>query len=757
MKQIFYLVILFVATQLHAQTSATITGKIIDAASKEALQGATITDKQHTTITNATGSFSLVTNSNTIIVSVAGYEPQTVTVKQRNNLIINLQQAVNLLNQVVVSANRTAQKRNEAPVAITLINKQTIDEAKANRIDYLLNKVSGVFDVNLGNEQHEMSSRQPLTTKSLFLYLEDGIPIRTTGVYNHNALLEMNTTAAKSIEVIKGPSSSLYGAEAIGGAVNIITQAPPSVATGLLSTQINNTGYKRVDAQAGNTFGKFGILVSGYYANRNNGPVEQTNFHKTAFTVRGDYTINEKTKLTNTLTYVDYYSDMGGGSLDSVHFANKNYSTLYTFNYRITTALRFKSQLSHIWNSNSESQITVAYRNNSVKQNPSYYVTNNFSNPLLANGQVNSSSFNSYMIIAQHVQKINWLQSKLIVGASTDISPSTYVANYIKIQRDAAGKYVSFNNTDSVLSNYKTGIGNVASYINYDAHLTKGLKLIAALRYDLYHYNFQNYLAPSASSGAPSTINNFSRVTPKIGLTYNYKSVGFYGNYSQGYVPPQVGELFNSVKVPYLQPQTFFNYEVGGWLSLLQNKIYLDYSLYLLNGTNEIISVRQTDGSYQNQNAGQTRHKGIEYGITYRPNNEWMLRFSGTNAKHTFVQDIEKGIDYSGNEIAAAPKFIANSEIMYKPKWVKGLRVGAEWQHLSNYFMDNANTVKYAGFDVFNIRTGYSIKHFEVWVNALNAFNKYYAAIASKSSYGYTYNLGDPRDITLGVSFKFGK
>jgi outer membrane receptor protein involved in Fe transport len=757
MKQIFYLVILFVATQLHAQTSATITGKIIDAASKEALQGATITDKQHTTITNATGSFSLVTNSNTIIVSVAGYEPQTVTVKQRNNLIINLQQAVNLLNQVVVGANRTAQKRSEAPVAITLINKQTIDEAKANRIDYLLNKVSGVFDVNLGNEQHEMSIRQPLTTKSLFLYLEDGIPIRTTGVYNHNALLEMNTTAAKSIEVIKGPSSSLYGAEAIGGAVNIITQAPPSVATGLLSTQINNTGYKRVDAQAGNTFGKFGILVSGYYANRNNGPVEQTNFHKTAFTVRGDYTINEKTKLTNTLTYVDYYSDMGGGSLDSVHFANKNYSTLYTFNYRITTALRFKSQLSHIWNSNSESQITVAYRNNSVKQNPSYYVTNNFSNPLLANGQVNSSSFNSYMIIAQHVQKINWLQSKLIVGASTDISPSTYVANYIKIQRDAAGKYVSFNNTDSVLSNYKTGIGNVASYINYDAHLTKGLKLIAALRYDLYHYNFQNYLAPSASSGAPSTINNFSRVTPKIGLTYNYKSVGFYGNYSQGYVPPQVGELFNSVKVPYLQPQTFFNYEVGGWLSLLQNKIYLDYSLYLLNGTNEIISVRQTDGSYQNQNAGQTRHKGIEYGITYRPNNEWMLRFSGTNAKHTFVQDIEKGIDYSGNEIAAAPKFIANSEIMYKPKWVKGLRVGAEWQHLSNYFMDNANTVKYAGFDVFNIRTGYSIKHFEVWVNALNAFNKYYAAIASKSSYGYTYNLGDPRDITLGVSFKFGK
>ncbi len=63
--------------------------------------------------------------------------------------------------------------------------------------------------VNLGNEQHQMSIRQPMTTKSLFLFLEDGIPVRTTGLFNHNALLEMNMAAVKNIEVIKGPSSSL--------------------------------------------------------------------------------------------------------------------------------------------------------------------------------------------------------------------------------------------------------------------------------------------------------------------------------------------------------------------------------------------------------------------------------------------------------------------------------------------------------------------------------------------------------------------
>src|ERR1700754_2573202 len=167
----------------------------------------------------------------------------------------------NQLDLMVVTASRTAQKRTEAPIAISTITPRTIADTKANQLDQLLNKVSGVFMVDLGNEQHEMSIRQPMSTASVFLYMEDGIPIRTTGIYNHNALLEMNATAARQIEIIRGPASSLYGAEAIGGAVNIITQEPPSSLGGQASVQASNNGYKRVDVQAGNTFDKLGLLV----------------------------------------------------------------------------------------------------------------------------------------------------------------------------------------------------------------------------------------------------------------------------------------------------------------------------------------------------------------------------------------------------------------------------------------------------------------------------------------------------------------
>lgn len=734
-------------------------GKVIDVATHEPVAQASIQIKNTNkgTITNNKGEFSLpLTDTTTeLVISSLGYHPVTITnTSLQKQGLVSLQSNNNSLQEIVISASRTAQKRSEAPVAIATISKQTMEDTKATRIDQLVNKVSGVNMVNLGNEQHQMSIRQPMTTKSLFLYLEDGIPIRTTGVYNHNALLEMNMPAARQIEIIKGPSSSLYGAEAIGGAINIITQAPPAILSGQASVQINNNGYKRADVQVGNTFGKFGLLISGYYANRQNGPIEHSNFHKTGITIRGDYAISDKTKWVNDITYVNYFSDMLG-SLDSVHFANKDYSTPQTFTYRKVPALRYKSQLFHQWNSNSSTQVSFVFRDNSVQQNPSYRVKNITTDPTRAYGEINESAFNTYMLIAQHQQSFNFLNSKLIAGISVDNSPSTYSSNFINIDRDSRGYYVSYATTDSVLSQYKTGINNLASYVHYEAEILRGLKLTAALRYDFYHYDFENALPPSAFTGAPSTTNNFKRFSPKVGATYNYKGVGLYANYSEGFVPPQISELYTGVKVPYLGPQTFYNYEVGGWFSLLKNKLYADWSYYLLNGTNEIITVKNPDNSTENQNAGKTKHTGIEYGITYRPVNSLSIRFSAANSKHTFGDYVEKGVAYNNNELAGGPRFIANAEVSYKPVFVKGLRVSAEWQHIGSYYMDNANSKKYDGFDLLNLRAGYNIRQFEVWVNALNATNTYYSTYASKSGSTLSYNLGDPREFTVGVAYKF--
>ncbi len=746
---------------MFSQQGKNISGKVYDAYTKEAIQGAIIADSKTKIATKGNGSFNINSSDSKITITALGYESKTITVVNEI-LAIALTPSQNYLEQVVVTTNRTNEKRSEAPIAITTINKQTIEDAKAQRIDALLNKVSGVYMVSLGNEQHQMSIRQPMTTRSLFLYMEDGIPIRTTGVYNHNALLEMNLPAAKSIEVVKGPSSALYGGEAIGGAVNIITQAAPAYTSGNISAQFNNTGYQRADGQIGTTIGKWGVLVSGYYAKRKDGPIEHSNFNKKSVSLRTDYKANEKLTWTNTLAYIDYESDMTG-ALDSLKYSQKNFSSLQSFTFRNVFAIRYKSILSQQWNKNSNTTVSFLYRDNSIKQNPSYSIASTGTKtPTLFKGQINDNAFKTNSVIAQHTQKFDWLNGKLIAGATMDFSPQTYYAKFISITKDLVlNKYVSYTQKtpDSMLSNYTTNIRNIATYLDYEINPFKGFKAVVALRYDAFNYDFKNAL----KTGAPSSVRTFDRVTPKVGFTYNYKGMGVYSNYSEGYVPPQITELFNTVLVPYLAPQTFKNYEVGGWLAIGGNKLYADWSIYNLQGTNEIISVKLTDGSTQNQNAGSTEHKGIEYGINYKPTNEWYFRFSGTNAKHKYLNNVVKGISYNGKEINGAPRFIANAEITYKPSFIKGLLISAEWQHQDKYFTDDLNKYTYSGFDVANIRMAYKFGKAEIWVNALNAFNAYYAVSATSAPgntigvNNRTYNMGDPREVTFGLSYKFGK
>ncbi len=764
-KKILAVVLFIVSSRnIQAQVTFVITGKIIDASNQQTLSKVTITDAdKKVVLTDSTGNFSISSKNSILTIACIGYDVQTISIKNKENILIGLIPSSQMLQDVIISANKTIQKRIEAPIAIATINAQTISDTKAQRLDNLLNKISGVTMVSIGNEQHTMSIRQPITLKSLFLYMEDGIPIRTSGVFSNNALLEMNLTAAKSIEVIKGPSSAMYGAEAIGGAVNMITQSANSYKSGFVSTQINNNGFKKTESQLGTTFKKWGIIASFSYADKKNGIIQHSDFHKAALNLRTDFKINEKTNWTNTLAYVDYYTDMTG-SLDSIKFAQKNYNSPHTFTFRSVAALRIKSMLHHQWNKNSESDFTFLYRKNSMKQNPSYLVasTNNTS---IFKGQINENAFSTYALFVQHVQKFKWLNSKLIGGASIDMSPQKFYAHFIWIQKDVtSGNYTgyTFPSKDSLLSNYTTGISNIAGFVNYESTPFKNVRFVMAYRFDRFTYNFKNNLTATASSGAPSTTNNFNRFTPKVGFTYNINNIGFYSNYSEGYVPPQITELYNSTKVPYLLPQTFANYEIGGWLSFLKNKLYAEWSLYLLNGTNEIISVKQADNTNANQNAGSTRHYGLEYSIKYKPSNQLQLNIGATNAKHYFIQNVVKGIDYSGKTMNAAPSFTSNAEVIYKPNFVKGFRISAEWNHQSPYFMDDLNNFKYKGFDVINLRTSYQIKKVALWLNVLNIFNEYYSPWATKiattsGNASYSYYLGDPREITFGVSYEFGK
>ena len=735
-----------------------VSGKVLDQQSGEALPGVNISivNALQGTITDLKGEFSVEVQDASAVLSFSSIGYLSQQIPAASKMTVLLQPSLLDLAQVVVSAGGGSQLRTDAPIAISKISPRMLEEAKAASLEQVINKVNGVYMVNLGNEQHSMGIRQPLTVKSLFLYLEDGIPLRPTGIYNHNALIEMNMNALQSIEVIKGPASSIYGSEAIGGSINFITKMPPETASAKIGVQGDNLGYKRLDFEAGDTYGKTGIYAAGYYANRRNGYREHSDFHKLAFNLGAKYDLGDRDKVTAALSLTDYKTDMTG-AIDSADFYSKSYPSIHTFTYRQVKALRLRTTWDHFWNDKSKTSFNLIYRNNLMGQNPAYRVRSNQQNPTKASGEINEQTFQSYAAIVRHMQELDWLDARLVGGISIDNSPSQFMAEFIDVDRDEEGNYAAYHRMDSLLTHYRVQLLNSAAFAQFEFSPMEKLRLILAARYDHFRYDYRNYLTPDAFSGAPDAINSFTYLSPKVGFTYDVRQgKGFYGNYSVGFAPPQVSELYRGVKVPVLEPSLYYNYELGGWWNFGE-KVALDVSVYQLDGTNEIINVYLDDGTIENRNAGKTLHRGIEYSVHYSPITQWKFRFGGTNAQHEYVDYVESGNDYGGKRMEAAPSWIANAEVFYYPQILKGLRIGLEWQRMSSYYMDAANTEKYEGFNTFNLRLGYERNRLDTWINVLNLTDELYATNASKSRFGKSYSPGDPRTFSAGVALRLAR
>jgi outer membrane receptor protein involved in Fe transport len=656
------------------------------------------------------------------------------------------------LSAVIVSASKLSQKRTEAPISITQITSKEIIAARAQRIDYLLNKVAGVYMPSIGNEQHMMSIRQPISLKGLYLYVEDGLPIRTSGLFSSNALIEILSSNIHSIEVIKGAASALYGAEAIGGVINFLSAPLDSFKNVQLSAQASNLGLQKVDINSNLPTQKGGWQINASWTEQKKGPIAFSDYIKKGISIKHDFKWNKKWSGYQSLNFINYYSQMTG-SVDSIHFFQKNFSSLQTFTFRKIDALRIRQNIQYQWSKNSSTQFNFMFRDNKMDQNPTYSIAST-SNPTKFKGQTNSNKFNSYVIDLQHIWTIPQLQSKIIAGGYMDITKQQLVAHYIDIFKDTIiGKYTSFSYqlTDSLITNYHTKIINKALYLNYIAKLSNRISANATVRYDQFNYDFTN----SLFTGTPSANNVFTHWTPKIGFTYNQPKWGGFINYSEGFVPPQITEIYNTIRVPYLLPQQFNNKEVGIWAT--NKKWQAEITLYQLNGSNEIISVRQTDGVNLNQNAGNTSHFGIEYQLKYNLLKNLIIGYNATNTLHTYVNTNIKGVDVSGKEMNAAPKYFGNIYAAWQAN--KNVNFHLEWLRQSKYFMDETNTTTYSGYDIGNLRIAYQMKQSNIWINILNITNAYYSSMATKNfsvkgNAAYSYYIGEPRSISIGYSWR---
>jgi len=653
------------------------------------------------------------------------------------NQAVYAAEEVQVLDEVVVSGSRTSEKLAKTPMAIGKVGTKVLKRDKPKTMGEVINRIAGVSWNDLGNEQHSMGIRQPNSTNAVYQYLEDGIPIRPLGVFNHNSLNEMNLAGSESVEVVKGAASSLYGSNAVGGAVNFLTARPSATPEASVGVRRDGTaGFTRIDTGASNTWGDFGLRFSQYSSRRTtNNWQDYSRGSKDSFTLRGDYVLSATSLVHATVTHNNLDAAMTG-SLFETDFRTRPGFSYNTFTWRKDKATRE----SLVWEGETTS-----------------------------NGQTTVTVFGRQNEDIKHNQEFAWLNSRLVGGIYYDQTNNTYKSDNLAIVRDViTGRYVSYS-MNSLLNpkgvrNYQTDIKNQALFGQFEATPLNTLRVVLGGRYDSITYNYANNLTPGINFGAANEAKSFNHFSPKLGATLAIsKDSSVYTNISEGFTPPEVSQLYGTNNVPNLKPATYNNYEIGLRMAFLDGALKLDSALYRLDGRDTIVSYTIAPGLYENRNAGRTRSQGLELGLNWT-GDKFDARFGTSVSTHQFMQyQASKTLDYSGKDMPQAPSNITTAELGYKP--VENARIALEMVQQGAYWMNNANTVRYDGHRLFNLRGSYAFANgWEGWLQGRNLGNQLYSDSASSSFSGvgaYTpntqnqYTVGAPRSLMLGLNYTF--
>ena len=208
------------------------------------------------------------------------------------------------LNEIVVTATRNERKLTNVAVPVTIISQKNIQQAASLRLKDILQEQPGLFLTSGFGVGVQMQGLNPDYT----LILVDGEPLvgRTSGVLDLNRITAGNV---KKIEIVKGPSSSLYGSEALAGVINIITNKNYGSKIG---ASVRYGTYNTFDANitAGTRIGKLGInafinqyntdgySIRPYSVERSKLPISRTTPQ-----LQLNYALNNKTSIDLSVRY----------------------------------------------------------------------------------------------------------------------------------------------------------------------------------------------------------------------------------------------------------------------------------------------------------------------------------------------------------------------------------------------------------------------------------------------------------------------
>ncbi|QNJ99147.1 TonB-dependent receptor plug domain-containing protein [Constantimarinum furrinae] len=220
---------------------------------------------------------------------------------QEDQFLIKDSTQIETISEIIVTATRTKRQLSSLPLPAQIISKKELENSNSIRLSDILNEQTGLITIPDfgGGEGIQLQGMDAQYS----LILVDGVPLigRSAGTLDLNRITVGNI---KQIEIVKGASSGLYGSEALGGVINIITETPKYGLTGSLDNRYGS--FNTSDLSTGINFRKSKLSISGFfnrYSSDGYKLFEESElntvepFHNYTFQTKLNYELNESTTL----------------------------------------------------------------------------------------------------------------------------------------------------------------------------------------------------------------------------------------------------------------------------------------------------------------------------------------------------------------------------------------------------------------------------------------------------------------------------
>jgi iron complex outermembrane recepter protein len=755
------LLMLIVPEALDAQRGGTLTGRVLTTEGGEPLAGVMITLEPggHGTITDAAGRYLIVRipdGSYRVTARRLGRETEErqITIGSGAGVTVDFrlaEQAI-LMPSVVVSASREAQRLTQTATSVGIVSHAELSRARPTHPGAIMARIPGVWVSPTGGEGHTTAIRQPKTTNPVYLFLEDGVPTRSTGFFNHNALYEVNVPQAERIEVLKGPATALYGSDAIGGVINVETRRPALGSRVEAYAEGGAFGWNRLLTSVSGTRGEDGLRAD-VNLTRTDGWRNATGYERQSATLRWDRRLPGATlKTVFSASRIDQQT-AGASSLlkdDYLDNPRENYTPI---SYRDVRTARLSTAFER---AGEESLVSVTpyLRWNEMRMLPNWSLT--------FDPAVSESGHHSAGLLVRVRRDLAPLRTRVIAGFDADYSPGHRVEQRVVATRQG-GIFTSYETTD-LLYDYSVVFRGLSPYVQVESAPLERVRLTAGLRHDILGYSYRSdldELQTGRHRRPGDTDVSYRHLSPKLGATWEAaREMNLFANYSHGFRAPSEGQLFRQGQAEAtvsLRPVTADSREIGARGELLGHLGYA-VSIYSMTVENDILTYINPDGTRETQNAGETSHRGLEIGLGATLTPAIRGDVSYTLARHQYVEwRPNPTVDFSGNEMESAPRQMWNVRGTYTPQRHPDASVALEWNRIDGYWMDADNTHRYSGHQIWNLQANVPVsRRFETVLRVTNLGDARFAENAAYTvARGEEFAPGMPRTLSAGLQYRW--